>query len=89
MNKLMNKQPLKFFLSSNTLGALIGKCLLMLLIPYAYLFACGLVFDMWLKWYFMTTFIFVSLIILYVIAIALVVIAIRNYKKAKKKGGKV
>ncbi len=71
----------RFFLQSKNVAALMGKCLLLFVIPYAYLILCGVVFDLWLKWYFMTTFIFVSLIVLYLIALAMVGIAIYLHVK--------
>ena len=83
LDALAGVKGLKFFLNSKSLGALIGKCILLLLIPYAYLFLCGAVFDALLKWYFMTTFIFFSLIFLYVIAILLIVWAIVRYNRRK------
>ncbi len=49
-----SKNPITFFLSlgrrSSLLQLVIGWVAL-LLIPYAYLFLCGLVVDTWLKWY--------------------------------------
>ena len=83
LKTLAGVKGLRFFLNSKSLGALIGKCILLLLIPYAYLFLCGAVFDALLKWYFMTTFIFFSLIFLYVIAILLIVWAIVRYNRRK------
>lgn len=75
---------LRFFVNNSSVGKLIGKSLLLLVIPYAYLFLCGLIFDYLLKWYSMTTFIFFSLIALYVIAVALIVWAIVRFVKKKK-----
>lgn len=76
-NKLVENKSVK---------SLVLKSLLFLIIPYIYLFICGTIFDMLLKWYFMTTFIFVSLCILYLIAIALVVVSVIKYiQKAKFK----
>ena len=83
LNALAGVKGFRFFLNSKSVGALIGKCVLLLLIPYAYLFLCGAVFDALLKWYFMTTFIFFSLIFLYVIAILLVAWAIVRYSRRK------
>ena len=68
-----------FFLNSKSAGGLVLRCIILLLIPYAYLFLCGLVFDKWLKLYRMTPFIFWSLIVLYVIAIAVIVLAIVRF----------
>ena len=64
--------------------SLIGKSILFLVIPYAYLFLCGFVFDMLLKWYFMTTFTFFSMIALYIVAIVLIVCMCVRYRKKKK-----
>ncbi len=71
-----------------TLGQLVLKSVMYLLIPYIYLFACGFVFDYLLNWYWMTTFIFVSLCVFALIAIALVVMSIYKFNKAKKLVGK-
>lgn len=56
----------------------------MLFIPYAYLLLCGLVFDMWLKWYHMVMFIFCSFVGLYLVAFVLVGVAIARYVQSKK-----
>ena len=45
---------------------------------------CGLVFDHFLKWYFMTGFIFISLIILFVIALTLSIWAVVRFLKYKR-----
>lgn len=81
------KKVYGFFMNSETVGALVGKSVLLLLIPYAYLFLCGFIFDMLLRWYFMTTFIFVSLIVLYIAAIVMIIMAVRRYigRKREKK----
>lgn len=75
---------LRFFVNSSSVGKLVGKSLLLLVIPYAYLFLCGFLFDYLLKWYFMTTFIFVSMVLLYVIALALIVWAVIRFVREKK-----
>jgi hypothetical protein len=75
----------RFFLNSKKIGALLVKILLLLIIPYAFLMLCGLVFDYWLRWYFMTNFIFVSLIVLYLIAFTLIVWAVARYINNSKK----
>ena len=81
--RLADLKGLRFFLNSSSVGALVGKCVLLLVIPYAYLFLCGALFDALLKWYFMTTFIFFSLIFLYVFAIILIIWAIVRYSRRK------
>ena len=85
MNMLDKIPPIRFLLNSETGLGLLGKCVLMLAIPYVYLLLCGLIFDYLLKWYFMTTFIFVSLIAFYLVAFAMVGIAISRYM-GKKRG---
>lgn len=70
-----------FLLESTSPLSLVGKCALMLAIPYAYLILCGLIFDKLLKWYFMTTFIFVSLMILYLAAFVMIAVAIYRFVK--------
>lgn len=91
MKKISEKIPtlwgFKFFLNSKGGAALIGKCLLLLVIPYAYLMFCGLVFDSLLKWYFMTGFIFVSLVVLFVLAVGLIVWAIARFAKGRRAVG--
>ncbi len=62
---------------------LVLKSVLYLLIPYIYLFACGFVFDYLLHWYWMTTFIFISLCVFALIAIGLVVASIVKFNRKK------
>ncbi len=83
MKKFQWKLP--GFLESRTLPGLIGRCLGALALPYVYLLLCGLVFDKLLKWYFMTGFIFYSLLALYAAAIALVVWMILRFVKSGKR----
>ncbi len=78
------KKMMSFLLECKNLKVLIGKSILYLIIPYAYLFLCGAIFDALLKWYFMTTFIFFSLIALYAAAIVLIVLMCVRYFKKKK-----
>lgn len=80
---LAERKGFRFFLNSGSVGALVGKSVLLLLIPYAYLFLCGAIFDALLHWYFMTTFIFFSMIVLYLIAIAMIAWAIARYCRRK------
>lgn len=82
--RLRDVRGFRFFLQNKTVGQLVGKSILLLVIPYAYLFLCGFIFDRLLRWYFMTTFIFVSLIVLYILAIAMIVGAVKVYKEQKK-----
>ncbi|MBR6521647.1 MAG: hypothetical protein IKT47_03170 [Oscillospiraceae bacterium] len=80
---VVNAKVFRYFLNSDRVGSLVLKCVLLLVIPYAYLFACGAIFDALLRWYFMTNFIFYSVIVLYVIAIAMIVWAIVRYCRRK------
>ncbi len=82
--RLRDVRGFRFFLQNKTVGQLVGKSILLLVIPYAYLFLCGFIFDRLLRWYFMTTFIFVSLIVLYILAIAMIVGAVKVYKEQTK-----
>lgn len=66
-----------------TVGWLILKSVIYLLIPYAYLFLCGFLFDYLLGWYGMTTFIFLSLCVLAVLALILVVVSVIKFMKKK------
>ena len=83
------KNKMNLLLECKNLKSLIVKSIVLILIPYAYLFVCGLVFDALLKWYFMTTFIFFSMVALYIAAIVLIILmCIRYSKKSKKKAHK-
>ena len=77
------KQLEKFLFQSDKVSQLVLKILLVLATPYAYLIFCGIVFDRMLKWYFMTNFIFFSLIALYLVAFVLVAKMIIKYRKHK------
>ncbi len=81
--KLPETRGFRFFLNSRRVSALLLKILLLLVMPYAYLMLCGLVFDRLLRWYFMTDFIFFSLLFLYLIALALVVWAIARFARKR------
>lgn len=83
LKKLLKIPFFRFFLQNKTIGALVGKSVLLLAIPYAYLIICGLVFDYWLKMYNAVFFIFGSLVLLYLLAIVLVVLAVTCYVKRK------
>ena len=83
LETLANTKGFRYFLNSNTKGSLLKKCALLLLIPYVYLFVCGAIFDALLRWYFMTPFIFFSMITLYIIAILMVIWAITRYRRRK------
>ena len=50
-----------------------------LLVPYAYLMLCGVVFDRWLRLYNMTTFIFFSYMVLQLAGIVFAIINIVNF----------
>lgn len=87
-NSKKSKKPDKrggFFLNSPSVGGLVLRCVILLLIPYAYLLLCGLVFDKWLKMYRMTPFIFYSLIVLYVIAIVVIILAIVRFARTRRR----
>ena len=87
-NSKKSKKPDKrggFFLNSPSVGGLVLRCVILLLIPYAYLLLCGLVFDKWLKLYRMTPFIFYSLIVLYVIAIVVIILAIVRFVRTRRR----
>ncbi len=83
LQKLTKVPGLGFFLRNKTVASLIGKSLLLLIIPYAYLILCGLVFDMWLKMYDMVVFIFISFVSLYAIAFVIIGFAIACFAKRK------
>ena len=77
----------KRLLTAKSKGGMILRIIILLVIPYAYLMLCGLIFDRLLHLYGMTTFIFISLIVLYaaafVCAILSVVWTCRGGKKQK------
>ena len=83
MNKIAKLAPINFFLKNDKAYKLVLKCLLLLLIPYAFLMLCGLVFDLLLNWYFMTTYIFIVLIIITLIALALITWSIISFVRKK------
>ncbi len=72
----------KFFKEHKSVGTVVGKSIVLLLIPYAYLFLCGLVFDALLKMYSMTEFIFYSMIALFIAAIVGIVYMVVMFKKS-------
>lgn len=69
---------------NTSVKSLVIKSIIYLLTPYAYIFVCGFVFDMLLKWYFMTTFIFISMCVMYLIAFVLIIVSVVNYRGNKK-----
>ncbi len=71
--------------SELTLKQLLLRCFILLVAPYAYLMLCGLIFDMWLKWYDAVPFIFYSLITFYIVDIVFIVIFVCRYAKARKR----
>ena len=77
-------QKIKKLLTAKSVGGVIVRIIILLAIPYAYLLLCGLIFDKWLRLYQATTFIFISLCILYLIAIVLCVLTVKWYLEAKK-----
>ena len=78
---------IKELLTAKSVGGVIVRIIILLAIPYAYLMLCGLIFDKWLRLYQATTFIFISLCVLYVIAIVLCILTIKWSNEAMK-GGK-
>ena len=74
-----------FFMNSKKPGELVLKCILLLVIPYAFLLLWGLVFDGWLKLYGLRGFIFYFVIVLYVAALALIAIAIVKFVRTRGK----
>ena len=67
-----------------TAGGLTLRIVIALAIPYAYLMLCGLIFDKWLHLYNLTMFIFISLCVLYLLALAYIVACIVCFTKRKK-----
>lgn len=85
MEKRSRNGGLKKLLTAKNGGGLALRIVVLLAIPYAYLMLCGLIFDRLLRWYFMTNFIFFSLLVLYVLAVVLIVCAVRWYRAGQKK----
>ena len=71
--------------SPDKAGGLALRIVLALLIPYAYLFLCGFIFDKLLHRYDMVMFIFISLCVFYLIALCYIVICIVNFRRNKKR----
>ena len=71
--------------SPDKAGGLTVRIVLALLIPYAYLFLCGFIFDKLLHRYDMVMFIFISLCVFYLIALCYIVICIVNFSRNKKR----
>ncbi len=74
--------PFRFLInrgrSFGTLGIIL-TVIALLVIPYGYVWLCGLVFDLWLKLYDAVVFIFVSLIVLLVLNIAMICLLLAGY----------
>ena len=81
-------EKIKELLTAKSVGGIVVRIIILLAIPYAYLMLCGLIFDKWLRLYQATTFIFISLCVLYVIAIVLCVLTVKWSNEAKKGGKK-
>ncbi len=75
-----NKSPKKM-----TVLGLILRCLALVATPIAYPFVCGLIFDLWLKWYDAVPFIFYSLITLYVVCFGLLVWVVIRFIRQRSK----
>ena len=83
--KEKKKGVVSFFLNSESVLELVLKSALLLVIPYLYLLFCGLVFDKWLKLYSLTSFIFWSLIVLYIAAAAIIIYAVVRFVGGRRK----
>lgn len=77
-------QKIKELLTAKSVGGVVVRIIILLAIPYAYLMLCGLIFDKWLRLYQATTFIFISLCVLYLIAIVLCVMTVKWYAESQK-----
>lgn len=75
------KQLIGKLTTNHSVKSLLLKSICMLLAPYVYLFVCGFIFDMLLKWYFMTTFIFVTLCLFALLAVTLIVVSVVKFVK--------
>ena len=75
---------MKKLLTAPKVWGIVLRIVIMLVIPYAYLMLCGLVFDRWLYMYQMTKFIFWSLMALWAVAVVLSVLCIIWSVKARK-----
>ena len=82
--KLALALAFKRLTTHKNMGWLVLKSVIYLLIPYAYLFLCGFLFDYLLGWYWMTTFIFLSLCVLFLLALVLVVVSVVKFIRRKK-----
>ncbi|NCA99332.1 MAG: hypothetical protein EOM70_08155 [Clostridia bacterium] len=82
--KIASIKMFRFFLENRSITSLAAKSILLLVIPYAYLMLSGLVFDLWLKWYFMTTFIFISLVLLTLCDVVLITWSIVRFTRNKQ-----
>ena len=84
-----NNQIAGFFtkkvFSPETGRQLAVRIVLALLIPYAYLFLCGFIFDKLLHRYDMVMFIFISLCVFYLIALAYIAVCIVNFRRNRKR----
>ncbi len=61
------------------------RCVALIAVPIAYPFLCGLIFDMWLKWYDALPFIFYSLITLYIVCFVLLVLVVIRFIRQRIK----
>lgn len=86
MNTNTNKQKRDFWeiIRPRSTKGLILRIVLCLLIPEAYLMLCGLVFDRMLHLYSLTTFIFVSYLVIALLCLAVIICSAVNYTKRGK-----
>ncbi len=68
-----------------SVGGLLLRCAILVAVPVAYPFVCGLIFDLWLKWYDAVPFIFYSLITLYIVSLGLIVWSIVRFIRGRMK----
>ncbi|NCC77360.1 MAG: hypothetical protein EOM08_13105 [Clostridia bacterium] len=85
--RIASTKLFRFFLETHSIVSLVAKSALLLAVPYVYLMLSGLVFDFWLKWYFMTTFIFISLVLLTLLVVTLIIWSIVRFARQKQVSG--
>ena len=79
-----NLPVIRFFVNSKSVGVLILKILLMILIPFAFLFLCGFIFETLLMYFGATLGIFIGWIALIVINLFFIVLAVIRFSRYKK-----
>ena len=79
------KKAVNFFYESREWYEILYKSLILLLIPYAWLWLCSILFQGILKWLFMSGFTLISTLILFFAALVCIEIIIRAFVKKKRK----